>query len=37
MAMGLGKPMDFSGVANAAWFGLPQFASPVFSGAPPCC
>ena len=30
--MGLGKPMDFSGVANAAWFGLPQFASPVFSG-----
>ena len=30
--MGLGKPMDFSGVAHADWFGLPHFASPVFSG-----
>ena len=28
--LGLGKPMDFSGVANAAWFGLPAFAAPVF-------
>jgi putative pyrimidine permease RutG len=29
--MGLGKPLDLSGVANAAWFGLPAFSSPVFS------
>lgn len=29
--LGLGKPMDFSGIANAAWFGAPSFASPVFS------
>lgn len=28
--MGLGKPMDFSGIANAAWFGMPTFHSPVF-------
>ncbi len=28
--MGLGKPMDLSGVLNAAWFGLPNFATPVF-------
>jgi putative pyrimidine permease RutG len=28
--LGLGKPIDFSGVANAAWFGLPSFAAPVF-------
>lgn len=28
---GLGKPIDFSTVANAAWFGLPTFSSPVFS------
>jgi uracil-xanthine permease len=28
--LGLGKPIDFSGVANAAWFGLPRFAAPVF-------
>jgi len=28
--MGLGKPIDFSGVARAAWFGLPGFAAPVF-------
>jgi uracil-xanthine permease len=27
---GLGVPMDFSGVANAAWFGLPTFVSPEF-------
>ena len=30
--MGLGKPMDFSGIANAAWIGLPHFSSPTFSG-----
>ena len=30
--LGLGKPMDFSGIANAAWFGAPGFAAPVFSG-----
>jgi uracil-xanthine permease len=28
--MGLGKPIAFAGVASAAWFGLPQFAAPVF-------
>ena len=28
--LGMGKPMDFSGIANAAWFGVPQFHSPVF-------
>ncbi|WP_022979140.1 solute carrier family 23 protein [Ideonella sp. B508-1] len=31
--LGLGKPLDFSGVANAAWIGLPHFASPVFTGS----
>jgi len=30
--MGLGKPMDFSGIANAAWIGLPNFSAPVFTG-----
>jgi uracil-xanthine permease len=30
--MGLGKPIDFSRVASAAWFGAPQFAAPVFDG-----
>ena len=29
--LGLGKPLDLSGIVNAAWFGLPQFAAPVFS------
>ncbi|MCZ8093978.1 MAG: NCS2 family nucleobase:cation symporter [Acidovorax sp.] len=29
--LGLGKPMDLSALANAAWFGLPNFAAPVFS------
>ncbi len=29
--MGLGKPMDLSGLMNAAWVGLPNFAAPVFS------
>jgi len=28
--LGLGKPLDLSGVMNAAWFGLPNFAAPVF-------
>lgn len=28
--LGMGKPIDFSGVASAAWIGLPQFASPTF-------
>ena len=27
---GLGKPIDFSVVANAAWFGVPSFVAPVF-------
>lgn len=30
--MGLGKPIDLSGVAAAAWFGAPTFAAPVFDG-----
>jgi len=28
--LGLGKPMDFSGIANAAWVGVPAFTAPVF-------
>jgi len=28
--VGLGKPVDFAGVAGAAWLGLPQFAAPNF-------
>ncbi|GLU32758.1 solute carrier family 23 protein [Trinickia caryophylli] len=28
--MGLGKPIDFSIVANAAWFGMPHFRAPAF-------
>lgn len=28
--LGLGKPLDLSGVMNAAWFGLPNFTAPVF-------
>lgn len=31
--MGLGKPMDLSGIANAAWLGAPTFSSPVFDPA----
>ena len=27
---GLGKPIDFTAVANAAWFGMPTFVAPVF-------
>lgn len=30
--LGLGKAMDLSGIANAAWFGAPSFAAPQFSG-----
>ncbi|HEX9465267.1 MAG TPA: solute carrier family 23 protein [Alphaproteobacteria bacterium] len=30
--MGLGKPIDFSGLLNAPWFGLPTFTAPVFTG-----
>ncbi|WP_342130152.1 solute carrier family 23 protein [Hydrogenophaga sp. OTU3427] len=30
--LGLGKPMDLSGIANAAWIGLPHFSAPVFQG-----
>lgn len=30
--LGLGKPVDFSQVYQAAWFGLPHFTSPGFSG-----
>lgn len=29
--LGLGKPLDLSGIANAAWFGMPSFSAPVFS------
>src|SRR5690606_27658656 len=29
--LGLGTPLDFSGVAAAPWLGLPHFASPVFN------
>ena len=29
--LGLGKPIDFSGIAGADWFGQPQFTAPVFS------
>jgi putative pyrimidine permease RutG len=28
--MGMGKPIDFSGVLNAAWIGMPNFTAPVF-------
>lgn len=28
--LGLGKPMDLSALVNAAWFGLPNFAAPMF-------
>ncbi|GDY36534.1 solute carrier family 23 protein [Acidovorax sp. NB1] len=31
--LGLGKPMDLSALANAAWFGLPNFAAPVFEAS----
>jgi putative pyrimidine permease RutG len=28
--LGMGKPIDFAIVANAAWFGMPHFTAPVF-------
>ncbi|WP_323843178.1 solute carrier family 23 protein [Moraxella sp. Pampa] len=28
--LGLGTPIDFSVIGNAAWFGVPNFSSPVF-------
>ncbi len=28
---GMGKPIDFSGVVSAAWFGAPSFTAPVFN------
>lgn len=31
--LGLGKPMDLSGIASAAWVGLPGFTAPVFSAS----
>lgn len=31
--LGFGKPLDFSGIANAAWIGMPNFVAPTFSGA----
>ncbi|MEJ8822042.1 solute carrier family 23 protein [Variovorax humicola] len=30
--LGMGKPMDFSGIANAAWFGAPAMTAPTFTG-----
>lgn len=30
--LGLGAPIDFSPVANAAWLGMPEFTAPVFDG-----
>ncbi|ELY6224888.1 pyrimidine utilization transport protein G [Cronobacter muytjensii] len=29
--LGLGKPVDFTPVAQAAWFGLPHFGAPAFN------
>ena len=29
--LGMGKPVDLSGIANAAWFGLPTFTAPMFT------
>jgi len=29
--LGLGKPLDLSGISNAAWLGTPSFTAPVFS------
>ena len=28
--LGMGKPLDLSGIANAAWLGMPSFSAPVF-------
>ena len=32
-SFGLGKPIDFAGLAAAPWFGAPQFTAPVFSAS----
>ena len=32
LGLGLGKPVDLSVLANAAWVGVPNFAAPVFDG-----
>ncbi|HEY3532049.1 MAG TPA: solute carrier family 23 protein, partial [Casimicrobiaceae bacterium] len=29
--LGMGKPIDFAGVANAAWIGVPNFTTPVWN------
>lgn len=29
--LGLGKPVDYSALSQAAWFGLPQFTAPAFN------
>ncbi len=31
--LGLGKPLDLSGIASAAWLGAPSFTAPVFSAS----
>jgi putative pyrimidine permease RutG len=31
--LGLGKPLDLSGIANASWVGLPHFSAPVFDSS----
>lgn len=31
--LGMGKAIDFSGVAAASWFGVPGFTAPVFSAS----
>jgi len=31
--LGLGKPIDFSGLVAAPWLGRPNFSTPVFDGA----
>ena len=35
--LGLGKPLDLSGVMNAAWVGMPQFAKPIFDANAQLC
>ncbi|WP_258785493.1 solute carrier family 23 protein [Klebsiella pneumoniae] len=32
IGLGLGKPLDFSPLAQATWFGLPHFTTPSFNG-----
>jgi putative pyrimidine permease RutG len=31
--LGMGKPLDLGGLMHAAWFGMPNFTAPVFSGS----